>query len=122
MILDIFDDAPDEINSFQLENVKFSGNNWADWLPSDYVSPAASDEDNNPSDELINAILSDPAILKENLHNSEFMPFTFDDNVVPDSGFFSSDALHTDPVSRATAKATKPPKERGQAASSPTLA
>ncbi|CEJ58689.1 hypothetical protein PMG11_07338 [Penicillium brasilianum] len=118
MILDIFDDAPDEANSFQLENVKFSGNNWADWLPSNYVSPAASDEDNNPSDELINAILSDPAILKENLHNSEFMPFTFDDNVVPDSGFFSSDALHADPVNRATTKATKPPKERGQAASS----
>jgi hypothetical protein len=121
MILDIFEEAPDDPTPFQLENDKFSGNNWADWLPSDYVSPTASDEENNPSDDLINAILSDPAILKENLHNSEFNPFNFDGNVVPDSGFFSSDALQTDPVGLVTitATATKLPKERGQAANSP---
>lgn len=119
MILDIFEEVTDETNAFQLENDKFSGNNWADWLPTDYVSPTASDEENNPSDDLINAILSDPAILKESLHNSEFNPFNFDNNVVPDSGFFSSDALQTDPVGLAASQASKPPKERGQAATSP---
>lgn len=118
MILDIFEENSDAANAFQLENDKFSGNNWADWLPSNYVSPAASDEEINPADDLINALLSDPAILKE---NSEFDPFKFD-NIVPDSGFFSSDALQTDPVGLATSQAAKakPPKERGQAASPPT--
>ena len=120
MILDIFEENPDTANAFQLENDKFSGNNWADWLPSNYVSPAASDEEINPADDLINALLSDPAILKE---NSEFDPFKFD-NIAPDSGFFSSDALQTDPVGLATSQAAKakPPKERGQAASPPTQA
>ncbi|KAJ5160102.1 uncharacterized protein N7482_007106 [Penicillium canariense] len=116
MILDIFEEASDQASSFHLDHAKLSGNNWADWLPSDYVSPSASDEDNNPSDDLINAILSDPAILKENLLDSKFNPFTFGDNDVPDSGFFSSDALQTDPAVAST-QAAKPPKERGQAPS-----
>ncbi|KAJ5101859.1 hypothetical protein NUU61_004081 [Penicillium alfredii] len=102
MILDIFDDASGQPNSFfQLENNKFAGDNWADWLPSNYVSPAGSDDDHeHPSEDLINAILSDPDIHKENLQNSEI--FNFGDSAVPDSGFFSSDALHADPAGLAS--------------------
>ncbi|KAJ5690138.1 hypothetical protein N7462_004530 [Penicillium macrosclerotiorum] len=98
MILDIFDDAPDQSNSFPLDQSKFANNSWANWLPSDYISPSASDEENGSPDDLINAILSDPAMMKENILDSNFNPFDFEDSGVPDSGFFSSDALHIDPM------------------------
>ncbi|EPS32447.1 hypothetical protein PDE_07407 [Penicillium oxalicum 114-2] len=96
MILDIFDELPTSVNSFQLSNDKFPGSNWADWLPSNYVSPAASDDENNPPEDLIDAILSDPAILKENMPGAEFNSFNFATGVIPDSGFYSSDVLQAD--------------------------
>lgn len=97
MILDIFDDVPGQSGFPDLGNAKLS-DNWVDWLPSDYVSPTGSDMGPGPSDDLMNAILSDPTVMKENLHNSEFNPFDFGSTEVPDSGFFSSDALHADPI------------------------
>ncbi|KAJ5587430.1 uncharacterized protein N7459_003195 [Penicillium hispanicum] len=100
MMLDIFDDAPGPSDSFQLENPKFAGDGWADWLPSNYVSPTGSDDGNGPADDLLSAILSDPAVLKENLHNSNFDPFNFVGPDMPDSGFFSSDAFHSDSMNQ----------------------
>lgn len=88
MMLDIFDDA----NHPNLD----LDDGWADWLPSDYVSPTGSEEGPAPSEDLINAILSDPTAMKENLHASEFNLFNFEHTGVPDSGFFSSDALQGD--------------------------
>jgi len=104
MIMDIFDAD----GSFPLGNTKFGGENWADWLPEDYVSPVGSTEEAaHVSDELFNAILSDPVGGKEHMHDSEFNPFNFGDATVPDSGFFSSDAHHQDPT-------TKPSSEEQQ--------
>ncbi|KAJ5757641.1 uncharacterized protein N7511_006335 [Penicillium nucicola] len=94
MILDIFDDA-DQPNHFFLQNAKFDGDNWADWLPEDYVSPNGSSDE--PAEDLINSLFSNSEVNKDNL-NSEFLPFNFDESVIPDSGFFSSDALQTDPI------------------------
>lgn len=94
MILDIFDDA-DQPNHFFLQNAKFEGDNWADWLPEDYVSPTGSSD--GPAEDLINSLFSDSEVNKDNL-NPEFLPFNFDESAIPDSGFFSSDALHNDPI------------------------
>ncbi|KAJ5279534.1 hypothetical protein N7478_004906 [Penicillium angulare] len=98
MILDIFDDAPGQADFFQFSGSKDEGHNWVDWLPTDYVSPSGSESNGDADEDLINAILSDPTVLKENLHNSAFNPFVFADSQVPDSGFFSSDALQTEPA------------------------
>jgi hypothetical protein len=95
MILDIFDNAPGQSDFFELGGSKADNQNWAEWLPTDYVSPTGSDNA-EASEDFINAILSNPTALKENIHNSQFNPFAFTDAQVPDSGFFSSDALHAD--------------------------
>ncbi|KAJ5629746.1 hypothetical protein N7528_003403 [Penicillium herquei] len=95
MILDIFDETSVQPDFFQLGGSKSAEQNWADWLPTDYVSPNDSEDNGGPHDDLISAILSDPTVLKENLHNSAFNPFGFADQL-PDSGFFSSDNLHND--------------------------
>lgn len=119
MMMDIFDDAPGQDNPFQIEDMKFDGDNWANWLPSGYVSPAASDEGPDDSEDLINAILSDPSVLKENLINSNFSAFNFAEADIPDSGFFSSDALQTDQQGLATKP--QPPNQQSheQHATSP---
>lgn len=119
MILDIFDDAPNQPNFSDLDNGKVD-DNWVDWLPSDYVSPNCSDERPGPSDDLIDAILSDPNVMKDGLHNSEFNPFDFDSTGVPDSGFFSSDALHTDPVGLASKAQPTTTQPDSQQTTSPT--
>ncbi|KAL2002310.1 hypothetical protein VTN02DRAFT_181 [Thermoascus thermophilus] len=124
MIMDIFDEdaasvaQTDSFYPFEPPKCPASGN-WADWVPSDYVSPVASDAEDNreerrnqgqpgpfdaathdDSEDLINAILSDPSIHKENLHNSQFGPMIFSqghhdqNSELPDSGFFSSDLLN----------------------------
>ncbi|KAJ5973508.1 hypothetical protein N7481_010718 [Penicillium waksmanii] len=98
MMLDIFDEA--NRGTLNLDGVKLSGNDWADWLPSDYVSPTGSEDGPAPSEDLINVILSDPSAMKENIHPSDFNIFNFDDTDIPDSGFFSSDALHGDGPSK----------------------
>ncbi|KAJ5704809.1 hypothetical protein N7536_000498 [Penicillium majusculum] len=94
MILDIFDGASGQPNSFlQLESTnKFMGDKWADLLPSNYVSPA--DSDDGPSDD----------IQKSNLLDSEFNNFNFSEFGILDSGLFSSDAPHTDPFRMGTKK------------------
>ena len=92
MILDIFDDAAKAEAFFELENNKFAGDNWAEWLPTDYVSPAESCE--TPANELLNALFSGNHNQKDNF-DPDLLPFNFNDVVVPDSGFFSSDALAT---------------------------
>jgi hypothetical protein len=61
------------------------GDKWADLLPSDYVSPA--DSDDGPSDD----------IQKSNLLDSGFNNFNFSEFGILDSGLFSSDTPHTDP-------------------------
>lgn len=119
MILDIFDDAPGQPNFPGLEDSKLD-ENWAEWLPEDYASSNGSEGDPGPSDELINAIISDPAVMKENLHNSQFNIFNFDSTDVPDSGFFSSDALATDPMSLASKAQPTTTESVGQEATSPT--
>jgi hypothetical protein len=93
MMLDIFDDADKAEAFFEMENAKFTGENWAEWLPADYVSPAGSCE--TPANELLNALFSDNPNEKENF-NPDLLPFNFNDVGIPDSGFFSSDALATD--------------------------
>jgi hypothetical protein len=118
MILDIFDEAPGQSN-FDLENAKLD-ENWADWLPNDYVSPSGSEEGPGPSEDLINAILSDPTVMKDNLHNSQFHLFNFGDSEMPDSGFFSSDALHTDPVGLSSKAQPAKEQSNGQQVASPT--
>lgn len=118
MILDIFDDAPDQ-SDFDLQNAKLD-ENWADWLPSDYVSPSGSEDGPGPSEDLINAILSDHTVMKDNLHNSQFHLFNFGDSEMPDSGFFSSDALHTDPVGQASKTQPTNQQTNGQQSASPT--
>ncbi|KAJ5152270.1 hypothetical protein N7492_010565 [Penicillium capsulatum] len=102
MIMNIFDDIPGQSNPFQVEDMKFDGDNWANWLPSDYVSPAASDDGPEDPENLINALLSDTSVLKENLMNPKFNPFNFAETDIPDSGFFSSDALNADQQGLAT--------------------
>ncbi|KAI2733337.1 hypothetical protein CBS147332_352 [Penicillium roqueforti] len=92
MVLDIFDDAAKAEAFFELENTKFAGDNWAEWLPTDYASPAGSCE--TPANELLNALFSDHHNEKDNF-NPDLLPFNFNDVIVPDSGFFSSDALAT---------------------------
>ncbi|KAJ5227112.1 uncharacterized protein N7469_007118 [Penicillium citrinum] len=94
MMLDIFDNANHP--PIDLDEVKFSGDDWADWLPSDYVSPTGSEDGPAPSEDLINALLSEPAGMKQNLHAAEFNIFNFEATDIPDSGFFSSDAAHGD--------------------------
>ncbi|KAJ5492100.1 hypothetical protein N7453_010197 [Penicillium expansum] len=93
MMLDIFDDADKADAFFEMENSKFAGENWAEWLPADYVSPAVSCE--TPANELLNALFSDNPNEKDNF-NPDLLPFNFNDVGIPDSGFFSSDALTTD--------------------------
>ncbi|KAJ5528910.1 hypothetical protein N7527_002303 [Penicillium freii] len=93
MMLDIFDDADKADAFFEMENSKFNGENWAEWLPADYVSPAGSCE--TPANELLDALFSDNTNEKNNF-NPDLLPFNFNDVVIPDSGFFSSDALTTD--------------------------
>lgn len=117
MILDIFDEAPDQ-SDFDLENAKLD-ENWADWLPNDYVSPSGSEEGAGPSEDLINAILSDPAVMKDNMHDSQYHLFNFGDSEMPDSGFFSSDALHTDPVGLASKAQPASEQSNGPQATSP---
>ncbi|KAJ5489047.1 hypothetical protein N7539_003937 [Penicillium diatomitis] len=111
MILDIFEDLPTSPNLFQLGHEKFSSNNWADWLPSNYVSPAGSGDENGSPDALIDSIFSDETLLKEDNLNSHFNPFNFAAGVIPDSGFFSSDALPTDVATSKMANALKEHKQ-----------
>ena len=118
IILDIFHDDPNP-NEFQLENVKFQGEDWANWLPTDYVSPSASEEGPENSEDLINAILFDPANMKENLDDPQFNPFNFGDTQVPDSGFFSSDALHADQQGLSTKPQSSTDQSHDQHANSP---
>jgi len=118
MILDIFDDAPGQLE-FNLGNGKL-GEDWADWLPSNYVSPSGSEDGAGPSEDLINAILTDPTVMKENLHNSHFNLFNFGDSEIPDSGFFSSDALHTDSADLASKAQSANEQTKGQQSTSPT--
>lgn len=98
MMLDIFDE--NDQTSFELESAKFAGENWADWLPADYVSPAKTPE----ADSLLNALFSDT---NDKEFDPNLLPFNFND-VVPDSGFFSSDAFP---------EAPKPPVENADATS-----
>lgn len=119
MILDIFDDVPGQPNFSGLENPRLD-ENWAEWLPEDYVSSTGSDGDPGPSDELINAILSDAAVMKENLHSSQFDLFNFESTDVPDSGFFSSDALPAEPLGLASKAQLATTESGGQEATSPT--
>ncbi|CAI7585436.1 unnamed protein product [Penicillium glandicola] len=93
MMLDIFDDANKADAFFEMENDKFTGENWAEWLPADYVSPAGSCE--TPANELLNALFSENPNEKDTF-NPDLLPFNFNDVLIPDSGFFSSDALPTD--------------------------
>ncbi|KAJ5342438.1 hypothetical protein N7541_011562 [Penicillium brevicompactum] len=89
MMLDIFDEN-DQTN-FQLENAKFAGENWADWLPQDYVPPVESpDADNQPADDLLKSLFADT---NDKDFQASLLPFNFNDVGVPDSGFFSSDAV-----------------------------
>lgn len=98
VIVDIFSDAPatnaDSLFGFDPTKCP-SSSNWPDWLPSDYVSPNGSEEEQNNGDDdsgnLINALLSNSDLHKEN----HFDIFNLDSNIL-DSGFFSSDALDTD--------------------------
>lgn len=94
-IVDIFSDTADATNAdlFSFDPSKCSSSsNWPDWLPSDYVSPNGSEEEQNNADDdsgnLIDALLS-------NSDKSQFDIFNLDSNIL-DSGFFSSDALDTD--------------------------
>ncbi|KAJ5678087.1 uncharacterized protein N7477_003720 [Penicillium maclennaniae] len=118
MILDIFDEAPDQ-SDFDLEDAKLD-ENWADWLPNDYVSPSGSEEGPGPSGDLMNAILSDSTVMKDNMHDSQYHLFNFGDSEMPDSGFFSSDALNTDPIGRASKSQPASEQSHGQQATSPT--
>ncbi|OQE44726.1 hypothetical protein PENCOP_c002G07306 [Penicillium coprophilum] len=93
MMLDIFDDADKAEVFFEMENDKFAGDNWAEWLPADYVSPTGSCE--TPANELLSTLFSENPNEKENF-NSDLLPFNFNDVVIPDSGFFSSDTLPAD--------------------------
>lgn len=99
MVVDIFSEDPasaahtDSMFAFETSNGP-SSSNWADWLPSDYVSPAGSDEDQNA--DLISAILSDPGMGKENIDSSQFDIFDYADSNLLDSGFFGSDTLNAD--------------------------
>jgi hypothetical protein len=88
MILDIFDE--NDRPNFELESAKFACENWADWLPTDFVSPVDTPADNHPAEELLNALFSDS---DDKNFDPELLPFHFNDVVVPDSGFFSSDAV-----------------------------
>jgi hypothetical protein len=104
MILDIFDE--NDRPNFELESAKFAGENWADWLPTDYV-PSVETPDNHPAEELLSVLFSDP---NQKNFNSELLPFNFDDIIVPDSGFFSSDALPEAPKAQSSkdTEATSP--------------
>jgi hypothetical protein len=94
MVLDIFDESDKPNAFFGLENDKF-GDNWAEWLPTDYVSPAGSSGScETPANELLNALFSDPT--DKDTFNSDLLPFNFNDIVIPDSGFFSSEAHPAD--------------------------
>ncbi|KAJ6144858.1 hypothetical protein N7470_008753 [Penicillium chermesinum] len=95
MMLDMFDDPNVDSNYFGLGGDGSGGQDWTTWLPSGYISPNESDS-SEQGDDLINAILSDPNVMNENLRNSSLNLFALGDNDLPDSGFFSSDALHDD--------------------------
>ncbi|KAL4891284.1 hypothetical protein BDV59DRAFT_182953 [Aspergillus ambiguus] len=98
-IVDIFSDASaTNVDSlFTFEASKYpSNNNWADWLPSDYVSPTRSDDNQNNeqgdiSGDLINTILSDPHVQKENLQDLDI--FNYGGANLLDSGIFNSESL-----------------------------
>lgn len=111
MIMDIFDEDAASITQTDSFDPFEPPKNWVDWIPSDYVSPGGSEAGqqrtgqgrhfSNPdeSDDLINAILSDPAVHKANLHNSQFGHLLFDgtgegenQSGLFDSAFFSSDS------------------------------
>jgi hypothetical protein len=120
IMMDIFDEDTTSIthaDSFDpFEPPKCATSNWVDWIPSDYVSPGGSEAGHqrtaearhfgthDDSDDLINAILSDPAVQKANLHDSQFGHLLFDGtgegethpSGLFDSSFFSSDSLNQD--------------------------
>lgn len=110
MMLDIFDD-PSHPNYFQLGDKHCEDQNWADWLPSNYVSPNPSPAGEEGED-LINAILSDPSVMKDNLRDSEFDLFSFGPNDLPDSGFFSSDTFQAD--SQGPGSKTQPESQQAE--------
>lgn len=90
MILDIFDENDQQ--NFELESAKFAGENWADWLPAGYAPLDDTVEPGNynrPAEDFLDVLFSDT-------HDKDFdpalLPFSFNDVVLPDSGFFSSDA------------------------------
>ncbi|PYH43836.1 putative GATA transcription factor (Ams2) [Aspergillus saccharolyticus JOP 1030-1] len=104
MIVDIFSDAPSAAATDALFGVDkcATGNNWPDWIPSDYVSPTGSDEPatgdsgasgDDPRD-LLNALISDPELQK----NNQFDIFNYVETNVLDSGFFGSDAVNPETV------------------------
>ncbi|CAG7919457.1 unnamed protein product [Penicillium olsonii] len=103
MMLDIFDEN-DHAN-FELESSKFAGDNWADWLPNDYVHSTDSPEaDNRPSDDLLKTLFADA----DKDFQSSLLPFNFNDVGIPDSGFFSSDALNEAPKAQTGTEANSP--------------
>ncbi|KAE8144947.1 hypothetical protein BDV25DRAFT_165698 [Aspergillus avenaceus] len=94
MIVDIFSDAASATQADSLFGLDASKNQWPDWLPSDYVSPTGSDEQQHEADDsnnLIDALLSNPDLEKDN----QFDIFHYPDSNLLDSGFFSSE-LNTD--------------------------
>ncbi|CAG8075210.1 unnamed protein product [Penicillium salamii] len=104
MMLDIFDE--NDHTNFELENSKFAGENWADWLPSDFNPSTGSPEaDNRPADDLLKSLFADA----DKDFQSTLLPFNFNDVGIPDSGFFSSDALNEAPKAQiGDADATSP--------------
>jgi hypothetical protein len=122
MIVDIFSDASaanaDSLFAFEVSKGP-SGSNWAEWLPSDYVSPTGSDDHQNGgeqgdiSGDLIDAILSDPHVQKENLQNLDI--FNYGGSNLLDSGIFNSDSLHESIMelsAKARSSAGSPNKEQ----------
>ncbi|KAG2416387.1 hypothetical protein HFD88_007602 [Aspergillus terreus] len=122
MIVDIFSDASaanaDSLFGFEASKGP-SSSNWAEWLPSDYVSPTGSDDHQNGgeqgdiSGDLIDAILSDPHVQKENLQNLDI--FNYGGSNLLDSGIFNADSLHESIMelsAKARSSAGSPNKEQ----------
>lgn len=119
MMLDIFDDAAIQPDYFELGGKSDSNQNWTDWLPSNYVSPNSPVQGDDQGDDLIDAIFSDPTAMKGNLHNSALNMFSFGPTDLPDSGFFSSDALQMDSQCRSSKSRPQNPQPESRQTGSP---